>query len=93
MVNNFAYSLIGECYKFEINSNEDIDVTFNQVNTDGWRGELVTINAWDYNTWDYYFYGCPITTWLDVNSQEDHGENNPSSFETVCKVTETKSYN
>ena len=80
----------GECHEFEINSNEDIDVTFNQVSTDGWRGELVKIVF--NKELDYYFYGCPITTWLDVNSQEDDGENNPSSFETVCKVTFQKTY-
>merc|ERR1739848_230088 len=70
----FQGKKIGDCFLFELNSNEDIDVTFNQLNSDGWRGELLTIiTVQDMATWTY---GCPVTTWLDVNSQEDHGEDN-----------------
>ena len=36
-------------------------------------------------------YGCPITTWLDVSSTKDPTVN-PSSFETICKVTEHVDY-
>ena len=84
----FSRTKLGECDRVKINSNADIDVTFTQVNSNGWRGEMLSVfGVKDGAVWTY---GCPITTWLDVNSQEDHGENNPSSFETNCKVTEYK---
>ena len=76
----------GECDNFELNYNEDIDVTFTQLTTDGWRGELLSITLFDGdNGWKYE---CPITTWLDKDSTEGYS----SIFETNCKVTDNMDY-
>ena len=84
--NNFGTTIIGECGNFKLNSNEDIDVTFTQLTTDGWRGELLSITLFDGdNGWRYE---CPITTWLDKDSTEGYS----SIFETNCKVTDTMDY-
>ena len=87
--NKYFSSELGECDKFELHSDKDIDVTFNQLNTDGWLGEDVTIVTYPtnqaVNEHKEWIYDCPITTWLDVASEEG----NPSSFETTCKVTES----
>ena len=76
-------------YKYNNLGDKDIDVTFNQLNTDGWLGEDVTIVTYPtnqaVNEHKEWIYDCPITTWLDVDSEEG----NPSSFETTCKVTES----
>lgn len=87
--NKYFSSELGECDKFELHSDKDIDVTFNQLNTNGWLGEDVTIVTYPtnqaVNEHKEWIYDCPITTWLDVASEEG----NPSSFETTCKVTES----
>ena len=84
--NKYFSSELGECDKFELHSDKDIDVTFNQLNTDGWLGEDVTIVTYPtnqaVNEHKEWIYDCPITTWLDT----DHIDY-PSSFETTCKLT------
>ena len=88
----FSYWEIGECRSFELNSKEDIDVTFNQLTKDGWRGELLSIATITKNTIAgkdaIVKYECPITTWLDVDPTEGYS----SSFKTSCKVASTVDY-
>ena len=78
--NKYFSSELGECDKFELNSDKDIDVTFNQLSTNGWLGEDVTIATYSYLSNQPRIYDCHITTWLDVGVDAY-----PSSLQTTCK--------
>ena len=57
-------------------SGDAVTVTFSTTNTDGWRGEFISLSFTN-----GHMYHCPIDTWIDYPDMVDMG---PSSYVSTC---------
>ena len=76
----FSGTQIGVCHNFSINMNLPLNLRFQHLNNNAWKGKLAVVH-----TRSNSFRCDPVTEWLDSNGRAKR--NNKSSLRITCRAT------